>query len=41
LPDDKWIDEMGDKLNNLIKDYLNDLLDKMGNRECNVNTTLS
>lgn len=41
LPDNKWLDDLGKDLKDLIKDYLNDLLDKLGNRECNVNSTLS
>ena len=36
LPDDDIPD-----LDKLLDDFLKDLLDKLGNRECNVNTTLS
>ena len=41
LPDHKWLDDLGKDFKDLIKDYLNDLLDQLGNRECNVNSTLS
>lgn len=36
LPDDDIPD-----LDKLLDDFLKDLLDKLGNRECNVNATLS
>jgi len=36
LPDDDIPD-----LDKLLDDFLKDLLDKLGNRQCNVNATLS